>query len=194
MQRRLRFRFNIPNLASSSPSTTADSVLPVSPSPPRSYGRLSPSKPPQSTRQFCSSVPGTITEDRQGCVFRPHSVSFFWFGNEKNLTHHRQYRMMMGADGCHPSYCCSGYRSWEVDPFFGQLAKVGSHNLAGARMIGDNHILVANLALVSLPAKERYILFPRWGGLEAGATLSDHFRIMWETEESCGDVFGAKRG
>jgi hypothetical protein len=61
-------------------------------------------------------------------------------------------------------------------------------------MIGDNHILVANLALVSLPTKERYILFPRWGGLEAGATLSDHFRIMWETEESCGDVFGAKRG
>ena len=54
------------------------------------------------------------------------------------------------------------------------------------QVLGDNHILVANLALVSLPAKERYILFPRWGGLEAGATLSDHFRIMWEPEEPGG--------
>jgi len=50
-------------------------------------------------------------------------------------------------------------------------------------LIGDNHVLVANLALVSLPEKERHILFPRWGGIEAGATLSDHFRIMWEPEE-----------
>ncbi len=50
-------------------------------------------------------------------------------------------------------------------------------------MIGNNHILVANLALVSLREEERHILFPRWGGLEAGSTLSDHFRIMWEPEE-----------
>jgi hypothetical protein len=52
-----------------------------------------------------------------------------------------------------------------------------------AKMIGENHVLVANLALVSLPTKERHILFPRWGGIEAGATLSDQFRIMWEPEK-----------
>jgi len=50
-------------------------------------------------------------------------------------------------------------------------------------MLGENHVLVANLALVSLPMKERHILLPRWGGIEAGATLSDQFRIMWEPEE-----------
>jgi hypothetical protein len=47
-------------------------------------------------------------------------------------------------------------------------------------MNGESHILVANLALALLPQKSRHILYPRWGGIEAGATLSDHFRIMWE--------------
>jgi len=36
------------------------------------------------------------------------------------------------------------------------------------------------LALACLGAKERHILYPRWSGIEAGATLSDEFRIMWE--------------
>lgn len=49
-------------------------------------------------------------------------------------------------------------------------------------MNGNSHILVANLALALLPEKERHILYPRWGGIEAGATLSDHFRMMWEIE------------
>lgn len=50
-------------------------------------------------------------------------------------------------------------------------------------MLGDSHVLVANLALASLTEKERHILYPRWGGIESGATLSDHFRIMWESVE-----------
>ena len=50
-------------------------------------------------------------------------------------------------------------------------------------MKGDSHCLVANLALASLPEKERHILYPRWGGIEAGATMSDYFRIMWEIED-----------
>ena len=47
-------------------------------------------------------------------------------------------------------------------------------------MNGTLHRLVANLSLACLPDAERGILFPRWRGLEAGATLSDDFRIMWE--------------
>ncbi len=47
-------------------------------------------------------------------------------------------------------------------------------------MLGGTHIFVANVALACLPEKIRYILYPRWGGIESGATLSDHFRIMWE--------------
>ncbi len=54
-------------------------------------------------------------------------------------------------------------------------------------MNGPTHRLVANLALSFLDMKERHILFPRWGGIESGATLSDEFRIMWEPE-----VAGAK--
>jgi len=50
-------------------------------------------------------------------------------------------------------------------------------------MVGESHIFITNLALACLSDKERSILFPRWGGIEAGATLSDHFRIMWEPEE-----------
>lgn len=50
-------------------------------------------------------------------------------------------------------------------------------------MNGNTHTYVANLALALLPEKERHILYPRWGGIEAGATLSDHFRMMWEIEE-----------
>ncbi len=50
-------------------------------------------------------------------------------------------------------------------------------------MLGDSHCLVANLSLTCLNEDERHILFPRWGGIEAGATLSDHFRIMWEPME-----------
>lgn len=49
-------------------------------------------------------------------------------------------------------------------------------------MNGPTHRLVANLALSCLDMKERHILFPRWGGIESGATLSDEFRIMWEPE------------
>jgi hypothetical protein len=47
-------------------------------------------------------------------------------------------------------------------------------------MNGNTHTLVAMLALACLHRDERYILYPRWGGIESGATLSDEFRIMWE--------------
>ena len=50
-------------------------------------------------------------------------------------------------------------------------------------MTGETHKLVANLALATLDVKKRYILYPRWGGIESGAVLSDEFRIMWEFEE-----------
>jgi len=50
-------------------------------------------------------------------------------------------------------------------------------------MLGKTHQLIANLALACLPQKERHILYPRWGGIESGTTLSDEFRIMWEIEE-----------
>jgi len=49
-------------------------------------------------------------------------------------------------------------------------------------MLGDTHELIANLAIACLNPDERTILCPRWRGIEAGATLSDHFRIMWEPE------------
>ena len=42
--------------------------------------------------------------------------------------------------------------------------------------------MIANLALACLNIKERHILFPRWGGIESGSTLSDEFRIMWEPQ------------
>lgn len=50
-------------------------------------------------------------------------------------------------------------------------------------MLGKSHKLVANLSLACLEQKERHILYPRWGGIESGATLSDEFRIMWDTIE-----------
>ena len=54
-------------------------------------------------------------------------------------------------------------------------------------MLGKSHIFVANLSLACLSQKERHILFPRWGGIESGATLSDEFRIIWEITEVCSD-------
>lgn len=51
-------------------------------------------------------------------------------------------------------------------------------------MNGPTHRLVANLALSCLDMTERHILFPRWGGIETGATLSDVYRIMWEPESA----------
>ena len=54
----------------------------------------------------------------------------------------------------------------------------------GTKMLGTTHKLIANLALACLDIKERHILYPRWGGIESGATLSDDFRIMWEPEEA----------
>lgn len=47
-------------------------------------------------------------------------------------------------------------------------------------MNGTTHDLVAMLAMACLNTTERHILYPRWGGIESGATLSDEFRIMWE--------------
>lgn len=52
------------------------------------------------------------------------------------------------------------------------------------QMLGKSHQLVANLALANLEQKERHILYPRWGGIETGATLSDEYRIMWEPIEA----------
>ena len=51
-------------------------------------------------------------------------------------------------------------------------------------MDGKTHCLAANLALACLEQRARHILYPRWGGIEAGATLSDEFRIMWEIREA----------
>ena len=51
-------------------------------------------------------------------------------------------------------------------------------------MNGPSHTFVAMLAMACLDDNERGILYPRWGGIEAGATLSDEFRIMWEPRES----------
>ncbi len=50
-------------------------------------------------------------------------------------------------------------------------------------MLGKSHQLVANLSMANLIQKERHILYPRWGSIESGATLSDEFRIMWEIIE-----------
>ncbi len=36
------------------------------------------------------------------------------------------------------------------------------------------------VAMACLDDEERRILYPRWAGIEAGATLSDDFRVMWE--------------
>lgn len=49
-------------------------------------------------------------------------------------------------------------------------------------MNGTSHQFVANLALACLDIRERHILYPRWGGIESGTTLSDDFRLMWEPE------------
>lgn len=49
-------------------------------------------------------------------------------------------------------------------------------------MNGTSHQFVAHLALACLDIRERHILYPRWGGIESGSTLSDEFRLMWESE------------
>jgi len=51
-------------------------------------------------------------------------------------------------------------------------------------MLGKSHLFVAYLSLAYLSQKERHILYPRWGGIESGVTLSDEFRIMWEPVKS----------
>lgn len=56
-------------------------------------------------------------------------------------------------------------------------------------MNGKTHCFVATLAMACLDWPERRILYPRWFGIDAGATLSDEFRIMWEYD----DVKGGKR-
>jgi len=50
-------------------------------------------------------------------------------------------------------------------------------------MTGETHKFIANMALACLDIKKRYILYPRWGGIESGAVISDEFRILWEIEE-----------
>jgi hypothetical protein len=49
-------------------------------------------------------------------------------------------------------------------------------------MLGNSHCFVAMISMACLSEQQRRILYPRWGGIEAGATLSDHFRIMWEPD------------
>lgn len=49
-------------------------------------------------------------------------------------------------------------------------------------MLGNSHCFVEMMSMACLNEKERRILYPRWGGIEAGATLSDYFRIMWEPD------------
>lgn len=51
-------------------------------------------------------------------------------------------------------------------------------------MDGYSHELVALVALASLDADERDVLSARWAGLEAGATLSDYFRVLWDIAEA----------
>jgi hypothetical protein len=50
-------------------------------------------------------------------------------------------------------------------------------------MNGSSHRFVANLALARLDRAKRRILYPRWGGIESGANLSDEFKVMWEIQE-----------
>jgi hypothetical protein len=50
-------------------------------------------------------------------------------------------------------------------------------------MTGETHKFIANMALACLDIKKRYILYPRWGGIESGAVLSDEFRILWEPQK-----------
>jgi len=52
--------------------------------------------------------------------------------------------------------------------------------MAGAAVNGSTHRLVAMLAMACLDDDERRIVYPRWGAIDAGTTLSDEFRIMWE--------------
>lgn len=51
-------------------------------------------------------------------------------------------------------------------------------------MNGSTHRLVTMLAMACLSDDERRVLYPRWGGIDAGATLSDEFRIMWEPRDA----------
>ena len=46
----------------------------------------------------------------------------------------------------------------------------------------NSHLLIAMMAMSCLSTKERYILYPRWAGIDDGATFSDDFRIMWEAD------------
>jgi len=39
------------------------------------------------------------------------------------------------------------------------------------------------LAMACLDHPKRRILYPRWSAIDAGATLSDEFRIMWERDD-----------
>ena len=50
-------------------------------------------------------------------------------------------------------------------------------------MNGPTHKLVAGLAMALLGEDERDILYPRWSCVEAGSTLSDELRIMWEPRD-----------
>jgi hypothetical protein len=47
-------------------------------------------------------------------------------------------------------------------------------------MNGYCHELVALIALANLEPAHRQILSARWRGIEAGSTMSDYFRVMWD--------------
>lgn len=51
-------------------------------------------------------------------------------------------------------------------------------------MTSKTHSFIAKLALACLEPEEQEILFPRWAGIDSGATLSDDFRIMWDFDLS----------
>lgn len=47
-------------------------------------------------------------------------------------------------------------------------------------MKGTTHRLIANIALACLEMDQRHVLYPRWQGIESGATLTDEFRAYWD--------------
>lgn len=51
-------------------------------------------------------------------------------------------------------------------------------------MNGHCHEMVALIALAAQDPRHRSVLTSRWSGIEAGSTMSDDFRVMWDIVEA----------
>lgn len=132
-------------------------------------------------------IPGKAATDSARRVLVCQGVEFM-LSPSKGLTASRSNRPSAARTRYHPSLS-SPRQNASTAHRASRRVRILAENFRGKRhapstVDGYSHELVALIALASLDTNERNILSARWAGLESGATLSDHFRVMWEIAEA----------